>query len=462
MWKPKGYAEVKDAAATLGVPIPDVLALARQNDPFFCGSPAQVVRANWFAELWTRFGFGAGVHLRRVHYRLVSQADPRMHDGRPYENTIPCWSYLCDAGKYARYLGLVPAEAFEDHRNPDPQLFVTPRYEAAEPYWWRGDDYWKLPAIDVDEIIGQEFDELTIETPYAEGYDYEKVDQPYHLELWIEKSTMDDVLQPVCDQYGVNLVTSLGFQSITSVVEFLQRVQRIGKPARILYVSDFDPAGDGMPTAVARQIEYWQQVFAPNSQVSLTPLALTQSQVAQYNLPRKPTNALDLRGASFEEKYDGGAVELDALEALYPGVLADIVTEAILPYRDRTLASKLSEARREAQAELASEWRDFVSDEARDLRAIDERAREIAERYRERLTQLADELESEMEPLRTELEELREQVVQASEEFQFTLPERPEPVASVSPDDEDEWLFVSERGYFEQMDYYKTRKEGNL
>jgi len=93
------------------------------------------------------------------------------------------------------------------------------------------------------------------------GYDYHATDQPYHVELWIEKSTMDDVLVPICEELHVNLVTSIGFQSIASVVRLLQRVHELmrlcqaEKPVRIFYSSDFDPAGDQMPVAVARQIE---------------------------------------------------------------------------------------------------------------------------------------------------------------------------------------------------------------
>ena len=41
--------------------------------------------------------------------------------------------------------------------------------------------------------------------------------QPYHLEVWIEKATMNDILIPVCRDYHSNLVTGEGQMSITSV-----------------------------------------------------------------------------------------------------------------------------------------------------------------------------------------------------------------------------------------------------
>ena len=150
---------------------------------------------------------------------------------------------------------------------------------------------------------------------------------------------MNDVLLPVCREFGINLVYSSGFQSISNVRELLQRVRASRKPARIFYISDFDPAGDLMPVAVARQIEYWLPELAPGADVKLTPLALTREQAEEYRLPRTPIKEEDLRQGKFEDVYGEGAVELDALEALYPGVLARPAPEAAAPYFDATLSA---------------------------------------------------------------------------------------------------------------------------
>ena len=63
-----GYQQIKRLAKRSGLNIPELLTLHRKNDPFFVGSPAQVAQAEWFAELWERFDYRTGVHLRRVHY----------------------------------------------------------------------------------------------------------------------------------------------------------------------------------------------------------------------------------------------------------------------------------------------------------------------------------------------------------------------------------------------------------
>src|SRR5687768_969169 len=89
-----GYARIKALAKRRHVAVPALLVLAPKNDPFYAGSPAQERHAQWFAAVWERFGYTGGMHLRRMHYQLVSQHDPRKDDGLPYENTEGCWDYL--------------------------------------------------------------------------------------------------------------------------------------------------------------------------------------------------------------------------------------------------------------------------------------------------------------------------------------------------------------------------------
>ena len=63
-------------ARAAGVCQADLLALAPANDPFCLHRPARQRNAEWFAELFERFGFGQGVHVRRIHYRIISQDEP--------------------------------------------------------------------------------------------------------------------------------------------------------------------------------------------------------------------------------------------------------------------------------------------------------------------------------------------------------------------------------------------------
>jgi DNA topoisomerase VI subunit B len=436
----------------------DLIALSRKNDPFACGTPGHIEEARWFAELWGKYSPGSGVHLRRFHYTLVSQKPrPPKPDGSPYGNTEEDWTLLQEASKYARYLGLVPAGDFTDRRN-DPAVVNYRPEETPEP---RCDlveiPGWSLPVIDTN--LSMKVD-LALPAVTVDGYGYRPCDQPYHLEVWIEKSTMDDILGPLCQELGVNLQTSVGFQTVTGVINLLKRVEELarvlgGRPCRVFYISDFDPAGDFMPQAVARQVEFWLAKLAPAADIKLCRLALTAEQCQHYNLPRIPIKAADARRGSFEQRNGVGATELDALEALHPGVLARIVREAVEPYRDEGLADALADAQAEAQEQAEGAWQEATQPEREALEEIRREAARVTSRFEGRAAALNAEMQASLEPLRIRLEAVRRAAEQKRNAFKADLPARPE--AGGEEPDESEWLYDSDRDYLEQLAVYKEK-----
>jgi hypothetical protein len=453
--RPAGYEDILALAKALGRPVPSLLGQNRNSDPFYAGVACRRTGAEWFGRLWRSLAVTPGAHLRRVHYMLVSgDPPPPLPDGKPYANTEECWHFLCVAARDARHLGLVDAHAFTDHRNPEPTLLAASHFaHDTEPGWsftGSGSLGWVSPFI-VTNIVGNRFG-----LPKAEvcGYDCYSSDQPYHLELWIEKSTMDDVLLPVCRRLDMNLVTGAGFQSITGLVNLLLRISRLpaDKPTRIFYVSDFDPAGDHMPATAARQVEFYLPRYAPGKEVKLTPIALTKEQVIQYGLPRIPIKESDKRRANFESRHGEGATELDALEALRPGELAKIVRRAAEPYRDLTLVARLAEAREEAEDALRRAHDEAFREVRRELWALEQQANQIVEQYEGRLRELDAQLQADLAPWREKLERVRQVAHAKADEMAVELPERPE--ADVDPPDEGGWLFDSGRNYMEQMAHY--------
>jgi hypothetical protein len=454
------YESVRRLQKELGVGrIGDLLALSVVHDPFYAGMTGRAKEAEWFADIYRRFDFQPGYHLRRMHYRLVTNdPSPRRVNGMPYENTKLCWDELCRASTNARHLGLVRADAFEDHRNPDPIRFADYTAGETQPHSWQGDFlFWSLPSI------GMQNREVEFSVPniYTDGYDYSLCDQPYHLELWIEKSTMNDVLEPICREFHVNFVPGVGFQSITGAIRALQRIRwsACNKPTRIFYISDFDPAGDGMPVAVARHLEFYRPQYADVAQIKLTPIALTKAQVIKYRLPRVPIQENDSGRARFEDRYGEGAVELDALEALRPGRLAEIVRHAVKPYRDPDIESRLAETAAEAQQEAEQAWEEATQEQREELATLEEQIGGIAERYEQDVAALNARLQEELNPLRPRLDALRQAIVTAGEERDIELPERPE--ADQADVDESKWLFDSERTYVEQVRHYQQHKHGS-
>src|SRR5262249_25614341 len=144
--------------------------------------------------------------------------------------------------------------------------------------------------------------------------------------------------------------------------QLIERVLGHERKTRILYISDFDPAGDGMPLSVARKIEFLlRREGLTDVDIRLDPLVLTAQQVARYRLPRKPIKESESRKGRFEARHGSGAVELDALEALHPGELSRIIERRIALYRAPTRAARAEIAAVEQELELhAAQVRDDV------------------------------------------------------------------------------------------------------
>lgn len=386
------YSTIKQYAKENGQRVNDLIVLAPQNDPFYAGTPGDWEMARWFQGLWDAFYEGRNMHIRRVHYQIISQDPPVvLPTGLPYENTERCWDYLNQASKMARYLGLVDPAAFNDRRNPEPVSYAE--YHTASPA--------------VQTRLGLWLSDLRLpHFPNLPSYsiaDFE-VDQPYHLEVWCEKSTMNDVLLPLCRRYGAVLQTGLGELSITATLAAVHRLQQAKRPARIFYVSDFDPAGQSMPVAVSRKIEYFIRTFGLDIDVRLFPVILTLEQVRHYRLPRTPIKETERRRESFEGRHGEGAVELDALEALYPGELEHILSQHMEMYFDTSLYDRVQQARRQAEQELSLIWQQVTGRFSEDVAVLREEYEQLEQDFAARMAGYADRLRFTWQAIKGELE----------------------------------------------------------
>lgn len=422
-----------------------LMAMDVATDPFNVSQPQRLNRARWFAQIWNTFEFPHGVHLRRIHYRLVSQNEPvpvwemtsRSRSFRErlntngvmsqYVNDKDCWNQLCEAGRDARLLNLVPAEAFVDRRNDEPQIFMFGEAE--------------IPlAVSAD---GQGFNPMSSDwlNPPSWEIDTEevpKIPQPYHVEVWAEKTTMNDILEPLCKRLGVNLVTGAGHSSLTMVDAFMERARSSGQPARILDVTDADKYGNDMAPATARKIEFRVRQLQRDVEeyadldIQLRRIVLTKEQIADYSLPTAP---------------DGKSVELDALEAIHPGVFGQIVEGEISRYRDPDLEEKTQWAFNAFKAEV-SEASGELTTAAEDQEIADlERQQEaLAEEFNERLA-----------PLNARAEELFAAIAARRDGIEPPVFEEPE-IEVTGPEDDDP-LYDSTRNYGEQLERYKREGE---
>ena len=431
------YDSIKALAASRGKRVKDFLALAMQNDPFYVGQPAELEAAKWFAGIWDSGILAGSSHLRGIHYVMVSREDPLlMPDGKPYENTDKCWMFLAAAAKAARYLELVDPRAFKDRRSQAPVIHTPNR---SEPFISIGgiEDGYSL------DLGLPEFPDL----PSYELTDFRGT-QKYMTEIWIEKSTMEDTLLPLCEAYGCNLVTGVGELSVTQCIALVDRIIHFQRPCRVLYISDFDPAGRSMPVAVARKVEFYQRNQYPDIDIQIQQVALTYEQCQKYKLPRTPIKETEKRASKFQAIYGEGATELDALEALHPGELARIVKGELERFYDNklnnrcwTAASRIERSMRERQAIIVSQYADEINelqDKYENIKAnFDGQVADLADRVTDIWQAISDEMERE-------------------------IPETLEvPEAEVDPGKEwTEPLYSSERDYEDQLGHYHKFKNG--
>jgi len=210
-----------------------------------------------------------------------------------------------------------------------------------------------------------------------------------------------------------------------------------------------------MPVSVARQIEYGLERYSGD--IRLEPLILTAEQVRRYSLPRTPVKVEDKRKDNWQAINGAGAVELDALEALYPGEFALIVEEAVSAFRDVDLATSAVTIENEAQDGLELDIEERLGPQAEEVSAIRSGVSEVTARYEQRLEDLDRELQAELESYRERMEPVRRAIQLRMDAVDPYLPDLPEGYAA--PDD-DGWLFDSRRDYMDQLDAYKRRQRG--
>lgn len=440
------YDALKELAKQLGCPVRDLLALAPANDPFSAGMGGRAEAAQWFAQLWQQYG-QKGTHLRRLWYVLVSRPGTVLPDGSKFENLHRHWQYLGSASLAARYLGLIDPEDLVDNRNDPPLIFDQTVHDS------RGD----REGFSADVIGDEPMVVMPIipEMPPLPWFDVtcEEPLQEFICEVWIEKSTQNDWLIRWCKARGVNLVVGAGELSEIRSRELAQRASRYAAPLRIFYLSDFDPGGRSMPQAVGRKVEYWVDRLNLKADIQIIPVALTPEQVVHYKLPPIPLKETEHRADTFERKFGlGGAVELDAMEALHPGELGRLLDAELDNYLDRSLQRRFD--RLYSDVELT-----FSNVES-----------EVHARYADRIGALRDRFEhavARFYDLRADLQawelEARDLYQTIASDLEDEKPDLNEVEVPQSEAPGDTWRFVlysSSRNYLQQMQAYLTWRDG--
>ncbi len=239
--------------------------------------------------------------VRLVHYQLLNRPPLRnSKTGQLYENDRKSYQDLCDLMTRARLSGLIPWGAIIDETRP----VVGSRY-----------------LKDAAEFLDVEMHN------FCRGYRRDLLQsQRDHIELIVEKLTVQGVVEPIASQFCLPMTVGRGYCSIMPRYEIAERYRKSGKDRLILLIaSDFDPDGEEIAESLVRSIRDDFDI----DQVEASKILLRQDQIADWALPPNNLEAKETSSKfnKFVQRY--GSTDVYELEAIQPEQMQTVVREAI-------------------------------------------------------------------------------------------------------------------------------------
>jgi hypothetical protein len=163
----------------------------------------------------------------------------------------------------------------------------------------------------------------------ASGYMTDRwANQPYYVEVWIEKDALVGVIAGACDDLDVPYFSCRGYTSQSELWGAGRRLIRhtnTGQKAVIIHLGDHDPSGIDMTRDITDRLALFGAV------AEVDRIALNMDQVRVYNPPPNPAKLTDARAEGYIAKHGGSSWELDALN---PATLDALVRSHITDLRD--------------------------------------------------------------------------------------------------------------------------------
>lgn len=260
----------------------------------FVDAEVDRTKSRWVAKAFREFG-RSKTTLRALFYYALSRKEPdypicggfvgEIRCTRPYHESdgekLPKW-----AGK-ARKLGFIPADSILEEV-PGEHVFV--------------------PAIQ----------------PVAAG--------DVRIEVWLNKSALIALLQPVCEKHGAVLVSVSGQPSSDAVEGLFARSR--GRTTIILCLSDLSADSFSFCEDLRRTID--TKKGQSDWSIQVKHVGITPEEVQELKIPMVPGKK---SSREKQKKYRGFLIpyglsdkrmaELDALEAYYPGGIAGFVDKIL-------------------------------------------------------------------------------------------------------------------------------------
>lgn len=163
-----------------------------------------------------------------------------------------------------------------------------------------------------------------------------------YVEVWLEKDALAGVLSTVTEEYDVPLMVTRGYPSLSylhSAASGIRRelAARTFGEATIYYFGDFDPSG----ADISRSTEQRLRDFLGCAHLFFKRVAVNHDQIAQMDLPTRPTKTTDSRSKRFGFDY---SCEVDAIR---PDLLRQMVRDCITQHIDDEQIAAIQETERQ-------------------------------------------------------------------------------------------------------------------
>ena len=278
----------------------ELRVLSVGKDPFHLDTPMGHTLARWLKVRIDLHAHFRVIHLRGVHYVLVSVQAVKP-DGTPYMNTKKDYEWLNDrVGKPARWLRYIPFDSIIDERNEEAIISRAPR----------------LPPPETGAAVSTGYDgpilpesvsiEPAVPSPSLSNF---RGEQRFCFANFGEKSSLSPVLVPFSERHAADLFIAVGELSESRAYEMAKAAVEDGRKLVCFTFSDFDPSGMQMPVSIAVKLMAQQALHFPTFEFVVQPVALTLEQIIRLRLPTAMVDKKDLRVRSWQQTFAPPLIE---------------------------------------------------------------------------------------------------------------------------------------------------------
>ena len=235
---------------------------ARGFAPWNPQAPAQTLLVQVQAVL-AEYAAYLPITCRQVFYRLVG--------AHQFDKTERAYERLCETLNRARRAGLIPMDAIRDDGG----------HRIVPPAWEGSDDFLSAVRAQAERLVLDR-----------------TAGQRTRLIVMCEAAGMVPQLASVAGPYGVTVISSGGFESVTEKHRLAIDMTDDGRPTEVLHIGDHDPSGAHLFLAVAEDVKAFADELG--GIVNFSRLAVTPGQIERLGLVTAPPKVSDRRAFTGE------------------------------------------------------------------------------------------------------------------------------------------------------------------